>query len=127
MTPDHAAIRAFLPAWFDATTRGDESTIRSMMADDVLFLTINGPPMDREAFLTAFLVNKETVRISCEGEYAEVEVSGDLAFTRAVLVVTVTPLAGGKAMTLAGDALSVFRKCDGRWLLARDANFLKPR
>ena len=41
------------------------------------------------------------------------------------LSVEVTP-PGGVTVTRAGHTLSVLRKVDGRWQLARDANLLSP-
>jgi hypothetical protein len=38
----------------------------------------------------------------------------------------VTPPNGAKTMTRAGHTLSVLKKQNGKWLLARDANMLAP-
>ena len=57
-------------------------------------------------------------------------VSGDLAYLWSTLSVRFVPPGGdGVASERRGETLSVFRKVDGRWLLARDANLLtaKPR
>ncbi len=42
------------------------------------------------------------------------------------LMSVVTPSGGGPSMTRAGHALSVLRKQNGKWVLARDANMLAP-
>ena len=39
---------------------------------------------------------------------------------------TITPPGGGEPMIRAGQTLSVLKKENGRWLLARDANLLAP-
>jgi ketosteroid isomerase-like protein len=48
-------------------------------------------------------------------------VLGDWAWLRNYLTVTVTP-PGGEPMRRAGYALTILRKQNGKWLLARDAN-----
>ena len=63
------------------------------------------------------------MRIDPTSEVQEVQVSGDLAFVRAHLTVRVTP-AGGPPMERTGQTLSIFKKQNGQWLLARDANLL---
>lgn len=40
------------------------------------------------------------------------------------LTVVVTPPGGGKKITRAGHTLSILKKANGKWLLARDANLL---
>lgn len=126
MSSDEQQIRSFLPEWFDATSRGDIQKLLSMLTDDVLFLTANSPPMNREQFEKNFLEGSKTAKIDCEGEFEEVVVVGDVTYTRGKIQVTVSPNSGGQSMRLAGYTMTVFRKVNGKWLLARDANFLKP-
>jgi ketosteroid isomerase-like protein len=54
----------------------------------------------------------------------EVQVSGDMAFLWSRLSVSVTPPGADAPIERAGHTLTVFRRVDGRWLLARDANLL---
>jgi len=42
------------------------------------------------------------------------------------LTVVVTPTGGGPSMTRSGHTLSVLKKRQGKWVLARDANMLTP-
>jgi hypothetical protein len=42
------------------------------------------------------------------------------------LSVVVIPSGGGPSMTSAGHTLSILKKQDGKWVLARDANMLSP-
>ena len=53
-------------------------------------------------------------------------VSGDLACMWTQLSVEVTPPGGGEPTRRAGHTLTVLRRENGRWLLARDANLLVP-
>jgi ketosteroid isomerase-like protein len=48
---------------------------------------------------------------------------GDYAYMWAKLKVVVTP-PGGAPSTRAGHTLSILKKQNGKWLLARDANML---
>ncbi|HWO42681.1 MAG TPA: DUF4440 domain-containing protein, partial [Candidatus Eisenbacteria bacterium] len=61
-----------------------------------------------------------------KSEIQEIKVLGNWAFMWAKLTVVVTPPAGGKPTTRAGFTLSILKKQNGKWLLARDANMLSP-
>ena len=129
MGKDERAIREAQSAWFDATANGDLTRLLTLMAEDVVFLTPGRAPFGRDEFATTFSVGLQQVinRISCGGEFEEVVVVGEVAYTRGHLSISVTSLAGGQAKRLAGYSLSVFRKRpDGTWVLARDANLLSP-
>lgn len=41
-------------------------------------------------------------------------------------IVEVTPPGGAPLMTRAGHTLSILKKHNGKWVLARDANMLSP-
>ena len=60
-------------------------------------------------------------------EIKEIKVVGDWAYLWSHLTVVVKPPGGAAPMTRAGHTLSVLRKQDGKWLLARDANMLAPQ
>jgi uncharacterized protein (TIGR02246 family) len=127
MGTDEQVIRTFFADWFEATANNDFPRLRSMMADDVVFLTRGRPPFGIDEFEAGFKAGRHVVRLECSGELEEIVIVGELAYTRARLRVTVTPLAGGASKRLSGYTLSVFRKLrDGRWVIARDANLLDP-
>lgn len=124
MSADEQAIRDFLPKWFAATEANDSDSQLSMLADDVVFLTPGRPPFGKAEFAG---MKSDAVTIKASGDFEEVIVSGNMACTRGFINVSVTLKAGGTTTKLAGHILSVFRKQpDGRWLLSRDANFVKP-
>jgi uncharacterized protein (TIGR02246 family) len=125
MRNDEQAIRDFLASWFEATAKGDVARLLSLMTGDVQFLTPGKPPFGRDAFEAAFRASGQQHRTTCEGEFEEVIVVGEVAYARARLSVIMTTLTGSSTSRFAGYTLSVFRKQpDGRWLLARDANLL---
>jgi len=49
----------------------------------------------------------------------EIEVSGDMAFTRGTFRVTLTPKSGGEPITIDRRYLEIWRRQSGRWLVAR--------
>jgi uncharacterized protein (TIGR02246 family) len=125
MSDAELAIRAVQQAWFEATTAGDLGKLRTLMADDVVFLVPGRPPFGLQEFASAFEAGRQQVRIDCDGELEEVIVAGDVAYARGRLSVTVESLSGGEVRRMAGYALSVFRRQPlGRWVLSRDANLL---
>lgn len=123
---DEAQIRALIATWIAATRAGDVDTVMDLMTDDVIFLLPGKPAMSRADFEAAakLQAGDTGLRIDGTSEVQEVQVAGDWAFARAHLRVTITPPGGGAPVLRAGSVLSVFRKEQGRWLLARDANML---
>jgi uncharacterized protein (TIGR02246 family) len=127
MSADERAIRQVIATWLQATAAGDTATILTLMADDVVFLTPGRPPFGKAEFAAVPL---DTTKIRFEGtsDIREVRVAGDLGYVLQHLNITMTPAAGGPPMRLAGHTLSILRRePDGRWVLARDANFVAPQ
>jgi ketosteroid isomerase-like protein len=65
----------------------------------------------------------QDARLEGTSEIRELSVLGDWAYLRNYLMVTMMP-AEGPPVRRAGYTLTILRKQDGRWLLARDANLL---
>jgi uncharacterized protein (TIGR02246 family) len=127
MEPDERAIRELHSTWIDAVNAGDLVRLLTLMADDVVFLNPGRAPFGRDGFSAAFSAAHQQARIRCISELEEVVVVGEVAYTRAQDSLSVTALAGGEAMQLAGQRITIYRKQpDGRWLLARDAHTLSP-
>lgn len=127
MGPDERAIRETHSIWIDAVNTGDLVRLLTLMADDVVFLNPGRAPIGRDEFPVVLSAAHQQARIHCSSELEEVVVVGEVAYTRSRDSLFVTPFAGGEAMQLAGDRLTVYRKQpDGRWLLARDAHTLSP-
>ena len=128
MTSDEQQIRALVAAWAERTRAGDIDAVLDMMAEDVVFLTAGRPPMiGREAFAEASraqtTASGAAPHIEAEQEIEEITIVGDVAWMRTRLRVVVTPPAGAPIVR-AGHTLSVLRRIDGRWVIARDANLL---
>jgi uncharacterized protein (TIGR02246 family) len=57
-------------------------------------------------------------------EIRELRVLGDWAYMRSYLQVSMTPPGGSAAVRRSGYTLTILRKEQGRWRIARDANLL---
>ena len=119
---DGTAIRNLVDTWMAASKAGDTATVLSLMTDDVVFMVPGREPFGREAFAAASDAMKN-VRIEGNADIRELKVLGDWAYTRNYLEMTITP-DGGAPMKRSGWTLTILRKEDGRWRLARDANLV---
>jgi uncharacterized protein (TIGR02246 family) len=129
MQSDEQEIRQLVATWMEASKAGDEETILSLMADDVVFLVAGQPPMiGKSAFAAAMQAysGQERPHIDGKSEIQEIQVLGDWAYMWTKLTVVVTPPGGAPPMMRAGHTLSILKKQGGRWVLARDANMLSP-
>jgi uncharacterized protein (TIGR02246 family) len=128
MGNDEKEIRQLVSAWMDATRAGDVERILSLMADDAVFLVPGRPAMTRADFAAAARAQSAGDAPQFDGlsEIQEIKVFGDWAYMWAHLSVVATPPGGGLSMKREGHTLTILKKQDGRWVLARDANMLAP-
>jgi uncharacterized protein (TIGR02246 family) len=127
MGSDEQEIRQLVATWIEATKTGDIDTVLSLMADDVVFLVTGQPPMiGKAAFAAAMRAQAAQGRPQFDGksEIQEAQVLGDWAYMWTMLTVVFTPPGGASPMTRAGNTLTILKKQNGKWLLARDANML---
>jgi uncharacterized protein (TIGR02246 family) len=96
------------------------------MADDVVFLVPGQPVMRKADFAAAARPQpgQERPRFDGTSDIQEIKVLGDWAFMWTKLTVIVTPPGNGKPITRSGQTLSLLKKQNEKWLLARDANLL---
>jgi uncharacterized protein (TIGR02246 family) len=125
MTDDEKEIRDLPVKWIAATRVGDIDALLDLMTEDALFLTPGNAPMDRTEFrrIASGQSGDGMPEFSAESEVQEVKVMGDDAFMWTKLRVTVTPREG-EPVARSGHTLTILRKENGKWLLARDANLL---
>jgi uncharacterized protein (TIGR02246 family) len=125
MQSDEQEIRQLVSTWMAASKAGDVETVLSLMAEDVVFLVPGQPPMRKTDFADAARAQSGHggPRFDGTSEIQEIKILGDWAFMWTKLTIVVTP-PGGKPMTRAGHALSILKKENGKWVLARDANML---
>ncbi|TAJ83142.1 MAG: SgcJ/EcaC family oxidoreductase [Gallionellaceae bacterium] len=125
MNPDEQAIRNLIAQWHNATAAGDVEAVLRIMAEDVVFLVTDQPPMNRSMIESRLRYLLTLYRVESTSEIQEIEVSGNLAYCGTVLTVRITPVSGGKLVMRTGSTLSVLRKqANKSWVVVRDANFL---
>jgi uncharacterized protein (TIGR02246 family) len=113
----------------DATQRGDTQAVLDLMTEDVVFLVAGQPPMmGRAVFEEAMKAQSapDGKRMQFEGmsDIQEITITGDWAYMWSRLKILVTPPGANTPITRAGHTLTVLRKEQGRWRIARDANLL---
>jgi uncharacterized protein (TIGR02246 family) len=126
MQSDEDEIRQLVATWMAATKAGDIDTVLNLMADDAVFLVSGRPPMHKSDFAAAAKAQPGHAAPKFEGsnDIQEIKVVGDWAFMWAKLTIIVTPPDGSPPVERAGHTLTILKKENGRWLLARDANLL---
>ncbi|MGE0211054.1 MAG: SgcJ/EcaC family oxidoreductase [Parvibaculaceae bacterium] len=122
MSDDEKAIRALVETWLEASKAGDVATVLGLMSEDALFMVPGQEPFGKEAFAAASK-GMEGMRLDGMSEIVELRVLGDWAYLRSRIRMSMTP-PGGTPVRRSGYTLTILRKDDGRWQLARDANLL---
>jgi len=129
MQRDEQEIRELVATWMEATKVGDVDTVLSLMSDDVVFLVTGQPPMiGKAAYVAAAKPQSggEAPRFDGTSEIQEIRVLGEWAYMWTRLSVVVTPPGGAAPMKRAGHTLTILKRENGKWLLARDGNMLAP-
>jgi uncharacterized protein (TIGR02246 family) len=123
---DEQAIRELIETWHNATAKGDVEQLKTLMAEDVVYLVAAQPPMrGRDAFAANFKKATESFQIESSSDIQEIHINGDWAYLWNYLVVVMTPKEGGQPNRRTGNVLSVLRKqSSGEWVMFRDANLL---
>ena len=123
---DKQEIRESVDAWLAASKKRDLATMLDLLADDVLFIVAGKEPFGKEAFAAANREQmKEVEEMDAAIDIREIEVAGEWAWTRNFLEITFTR--EGKTAKHSGHILTIWQKnSDGRWVIKRDANFVKP-
>ena len=117
-------IRDIVATWARASEIGDIEAIKSLMDEDILFLTHGNEPFGRDVFIQHFNNNVKQMNLNVRADVREVEVRDDLAFARVWLEIRITP-SNGDPVTRTGYTLSVYRRRPGgQWKLWRDANLI---
>lgn len=120
---DEQAIRDVMDRWMSATKAGE--SVADLMTDDAVFLTPGRAPFGKDVFRVAAAAMKD-MKLDGDQKVEEVCVMGDHAYARTQLTVKAT-MPDGKTIVRDGYTLTIFRKEDGAWKLARDANLLAVR
>ena len=126
MTEDERAIHALIETWMKASKNGDVDTVLDLMTDDVVFMVPGREPFGKAEFAAASK-GMSDVRFDGKSEIREIKVLGDWAYLRTHLDVSVTMPGAAGPMHRSGYTLTILRKEEGRWRLARDANLLTAK
>jgi len=122
---DKQSIRESVDTWLTASKKGDVSTMLDLLADDVLFIVPGKEPFGKEAFAAANREQMKNVDMDATIDIKEIEVVGQWAWMRSFLNISFTR--DGKTAKHSGHILTIWQKnSDGRWVIKRDANFVKP-
>lgn len=125
MPTDEEQIRELVSTWMAATKAGDTEKVLSLIAEDAVFLVAGQPPMLKADFaaLAAAQTSAQVPQFEGASEIQEIKVLGAWAFMWAELrVVAIQP--NGERVVREGHTLTILKKENGKWLLARDANML---
>lgn len=127
MDRDEAQIRELIARWMQATKAGDHDAVLDMMSEEVVFMVPGQPPFGKQEYAAAARQQQAMgMRIEGQSDVLEVQLSGDWAFARARLRIEIRIGDSDDVMRRSGHTLSIFRREQGRWRLARDANLLAP-
>lgn len=128
MNSDEDQIRELVSTWIAATRCGDVDTVLGLMTDDAVFLTPGREPMRKADFAAAAQAQAGGTAPQIDGssDIQEIRVLGDWAYLWSRLRVIVTPPDGTDSVERAGHTLTILRRENGQWRLARDANMLAP-
>lgn len=111
-----------------ATQDGDIETVLSLMTEDFVFLVPGQQPFGKDVFRTASEKMKagesNRERFEGAGEIEELIILDNWAFARARLEVRTISGQDSEASQRSVYTLSIFRKGQGKWRLARNANLL---
>jgi uncharacterized protein (TIGR02246 family) len=122
MSDDERAIRAVMAEWMAASSVGDTPKVLSLMADDAVFLVPGREPFGKQEFAAESRAMRD-VKLEGSNDIEELRLLGDWAFCISRVAVQVTSR-DGTSFRRSGRTLSLFRKVNGSWMLARDANLM---
>jgi uncharacterized protein (TIGR02246 family) len=112
ISADRAAIQKLSAAYQAAFLAGDSNAILALYADDAVIQPANESPVRGRANLEAYFAASNGQPIDETLETVDIVVSeaGDMAYE---VGRTMNPAGAGKYLT-------IFRKIDGRWMIAAD-------
>lgn len=121
---DEKEIRGLIDTWLSATKAGDVDTVLGLMTDDVVFLVPGNQPFGKAEFEQNSRKHAgSSLTFEGKSDVLELKILGDHAYIINRLSVTSNE-PEKPPVTRSGHTLTIFRKENGRWLLARDANLL---
>lgn len=119
-------IHELVRNWHAATKAGDVDAVMRLMTDDVIFFIPGRSPMARADFeaMSRRPNAKPPADFESSCTIREIQVSGDMACMWTDLSVKFTPPGASKPVERSGNTLTMLRRENGKWLIARDASLL---
>ena len=115
---DVAAINGLYDQWGIAANTGDLDHFMSLWADDAILMNPDTPAIFGKGPIRAYyrvLFEQFDIKVAIYGE-TEVQVSGDLAYSRGTGTLSVTPKEGGPTTLADSKWLDILKKqADGSW------------
>jgi uncharacterized protein (TIGR02246 family) len=127
MKNDEQEIRKLVSAWLEASKAGDAETLLSLITDDAVFIT-DQQIMRKDDFAAAARAQagSDAPKFDGSSEIQEIQILGEWAFLWQKLTVNITLPSESSTTTRKGHTLTILKKQDNKWRLARDANMLAP-
>ena len=127
---DADAIRKACARLETAVDTADADLWVSLYTEDAVFMAPNRPLLRGHAEIRAFMVNEffTPFKMTLKDQTDELTVSGDLAFRRGTVTVTLTPKSGDPSIEEVFEYLEAWqRQPDGSWKISQDIfNSNKP-
>ena len=116
---DQKEIESAIAEFVKAYNAGDIVKVLEYYTDDLIKIRQGAPPETKSetAPRVAAVFAKFRSRVDVVND--EIRTSGDMAYTRGSFRVTLTPKAGGESQVIERRYLEIWRKEQGRWLVAR--------
>ena len=114
---DTTALKKIEEEWTAASISGDIDKLVSFFTDNAVNIPPNEPALiGKEAIRSWFQQSSDQFTMEQEGTVEDVQVSGDLAFTRGTETIIFTPKAGGESLKAKDRWVTIYRKqSDGTW------------
>jgi len=119
MSDDEREIRSLIETFAAAHAAGHLQGVLDCYSDDLVKLR-NGSPAETKAVVAERIAQVfEKYHSKVDATVDEILVDGDLAVVRGNFTVSLTPKSGGDEQTFERRYLEVWRRAEGRWLVAR--------
>ena len=116
---DKKAIESSITEFISAYNAGDLEKVLAYYAEDLIKVRNGAPPETKQETAPRIAAVFEKFRTRVDVVNEEIQTSGELAFVRGRFRVTLTPKAGGDQQTIDRRFLEIWRKVNGRWVVAR--------
>jgi len=122
---DQKAIEAAISEFITAYNAGDIDTVLNYYGEDLIKVRNGAAPETKADLARRVREVFEHYRSRVEVVNDEIQVSGEIAFTRGSFRLTLTPRTDGPTQTFDRRYLEIWRREKGRWLVVRAMDNVK--